>query len=218
MNFLSLCQSLARRCGIGGGSGPSSVVGAAGENARTVEWIMRAWLDIQAEHTNWKFLWAQHTGTAYAGDTEILAPDDWAMWDKKHLYIDDIRIHDVIEYEDYTSLDDSTGRPKFLVQMPDGDLKMVPIPDVDYTYSLDYYRTPQELVNDNDAPLCPAQFHDVIVLWAMQKYGHFEAAPEVLSSVSTELSSRLTALRASQLPGKQMFVDSHDSRFMVTVE
>lgn len=218
MNYLSLCQNLALRAGIGGGSGPSSVLGQVGENARIVEWVKRAWLDIQSEHTNWRFLWAQHTGSVYSGDTEIAAPDDWAYWDRTHLSINSQKIDTLLEYEHYVDISDDTGAPSTLVLMPSGALKMVPAPDTTYSYSLDYYTKPQELVNNNDSPSCPSQFHDVIVLWAMQKYGHFESAPEVLSNVSAELASRLVALRASQLPDKAMFTDSRYPDFRVSAE
>jgi hypothetical protein len=219
MNFLALCQNLALRGGMGGGAGPTSVAGQVGENARIVEWVKRAWLDIQSEHVDWRFLWAQHTGTIYAGDTEVVAPDDWAYWDTGHLVVGDQRITTIQPYEEYIPTDGGgQGHPASFVQMPNGNLKLIPVSDAEYTYTLDYYTVPQELVNNNDAPLCPAQFHDVIVLWALQKYAHFESAPEVISNVSAELGARLTALRASQLPHRAMFTDSHYTDFRVGVE
>lgn len=219
MNFLGLCKSLAVNAGIGGGSGPVSVLNQNGEQARVVEFIRESWLEIQGLYVNWKFLWSRHEGTILSGNTEVLAPADLNVWDYQHLWVDGQRISSVIEYEDYMSdAPLTTGKPMRLVEMPDKALKLLPVPGQDYPFRFDYFRTPQILVNDNDAPLCPPQFHDVIVKRAMQKYGHFESAPEVLSRYALEYQDRLKALMSHQLPQKIGHVHSHDQGFQVRVE
>lgn len=221
MNYLDLCKTLAVEAGIGGSSGPSSVVGQKGEHARVVRWVKQAWLDLQGQYVNWKFLWKQTTGTVTltSGFNYVQAPADFGAWDREHLFANGQRITNFVEYEDYKTLDTTTGaQPSRLVQLPNGNVQLIPAPSADVSYSFDYFCAPQELVADNDVPLCPAQFHDVIVLWALQKYSNFEDAPEILRKVQVEFPKRLAALEAHQLPGKLGHIHSHDQGFRIEVE
>lgn len=221
MNFLDLCNALATEGGVGGSAGPTSVVSQVGEQARMVRWIRQAWLDLQGRYVNWKFLWAQHTGTVTltSGFNYVEKPADFGAWDREHMFCNGQRITSIVEYEDYKTLNDTTDtQPSQLVLLPNGNVQLIPAPSADVAFSFDYFKEPQTLVNDNDVPLCPAQFHDVIVLWALQKYANFEQAPEILQKVQTELPQRLSALEAHQLPRKSGHTHSHDQGFTIEVD
>src|SRR5688572_4470889 len=62
MNFLQLCQDLVSELGLAGGSGPTTVVGQAGELRNVVRWIAQANLDIENQWIDWKFLHVEYLG------------------------------------------------------------------------------------------------------------------------------------------------------------
>ena len=69
-----------------------------------------------------------------------------------------------------------------------------------YTIACECWVAPQQLVNDADVPLMPAQFHNAIVYLAMQKYAGFESAPEVDARAEKMLNPMLNRLYIDQLP------------------
>src|SRR5437868_6360939 len=54
MNYLELCQEMAREAGISGGI--VSVSGQVGEAQRVVRWVARAYKYVQNLHEDWKFM------------------------------------------------------------------------------------------------------------------------------------------------------------------
>lgn len=69
MTFLELCQLVARTAGLSG-TGPTAVTGQSGDLDRIVDWVQMADLDIQQEHPNWKFMWAEGHFETIVGETE----------------------------------------------------------------------------------------------------------------------------------------------------
>ena len=68
------------------------------------------------------------------------------------------------------------------------------------TITGEYQKLPSDLVEDNDVPEMPSHLHMAIVYKAMQFYGLYEAAPEVLSKGNTEFSRLMNQLEREQLP------------------
>jgi hypothetical protein len=60
MNFLSLANALRQECGISA-SDLTTVTGQTGEAKRCVDWINRAWMDLQAMRQDW--LWMRSTAS-----------------------------------------------------------------------------------------------------------------------------------------------------------
>ena len=77
---------------------------------------------------------------------------------------------------------------------------MAPGADVAYTLYYDYQTEPVELEDNIDVPACPKKFHMVIVYEAMQKYGRYEIAPEILSEAKTDGDRLMFRLKLDQLP------------------
>ena len=64
----------------------------------------------------------------------------------------------------------------------------------------DYWRTPQILEDDEDEPIMPSRYHDLIVYWALKKYGLYEAATEAIARADMEINRLLPELEMDQLP------------------
>ena len=64
---------------------------------------------------------------------------------------------------------------------------------------MEYYRSAQRLTADADIPEMPSQFHELIVWYAIKRYGYREAASEVLSAASDFSKSYMRQLEANQL-------------------
>lgn len=75
------------------------------------------------------------------------------------------------------------------------------VPDDVYEITGEYQQYPQPFVNGTDEPAIPNEaLHLVIVYKAMQSYGLYEAAPEVLTRGNVEFSRLLTQLEREQRP------------------
>jgi hypothetical protein len=86
-------------------------------------------------------------------------------------------------------------------QNPQGKAVMLgQIPDGIYEITGEYQQYPQPFVNGTDEPGIPNDaLHLVIVYKAMQYYGLYESAPEVLMRGNTEFTRLMNQLEAEQL-------------------
>ena len=94
----------------------------------------------------------------------------------------------------------NSGYPAHIAIDPQKNLILGPAPNDIYTVTGDFVRGAQVLSANDDEPDMPSDYHDLIVYEAMQDYGYFESAPEVLAR-GKELAMTLTRqLEADQLP------------------
>lgn len=215
MNFLTLCQTLARECGASSAS-LTTVTGVTGENARFVEWIRQSNKDIQGLWANWKFNHATFTATTTTGQSSVTAPSDIEYWDRSRFQLDGYDV-ECVDYSQWKNVNESGNqKPSLVVIMPDNSLKLVNTPDDAYTLTGDYYKAPQELTANSDVPRIPSQFHDLIYLHAMLNYAYFEAADDVLLRSREKMAERLPRLEANQLPGNERVFQSNGG-FVVEV-
>lgn len=56
MNLLALLQDTCREAGISGYQGITDVTTVTGQQARALEWVQKAWMEIQRKHNNWRFM------------------------------------------------------------------------------------------------------------------------------------------------------------------
>lgn len=218
MNFKELTSALAREAGVSGGGTISTVSSPTGETARLVNWIRQANMDIQRRYFDWKFLWQPFSLTTEAGKSTYDAPLEWHWWDRDKIQIDGEPFGGLEEYELWNGLERTDqGAPNQVIIMPDGSLKILPVPDKAYTLSMPYYRKPQKLAVDTDIPLIPEEFHDLIWMWALVKYAHYEAAPEVIERVQTEYPAMLQSLESHQLPNRYRYALSQDANPLTVV-
>lgn len=206
MNFLQLCQRLRQRAGIAG-SGPSDVVGQAGELDLIVNLINSAWIDIQNNKKTWQFLWVQ--------DYELTIVPDGGPYNVQNFNrfasrptIDGYNWLSEWDYYAYKNAYDVTilgrGRPNRIIVQPNRTLAFDSNPIENHTVKFDYYRKPQSLLVKEDVPLLPEQHHMTIVWLALIRYAEGEEAPTLINTAEREYSKALASLQSEQLPTLQI--------------
>lgn len=222
MNFLQLAQRLSVECGVSG-TGPSSVLGQTGMSLKLVNWINSAYIEIQGMHDNWGWMREPFTFNTVAnvGDylpaTTTNTTTGQLMTDLRYWWKDTFRcqrasigVQDeqwLVEWEyqvfrnTYRFNLQVPGRPVVFAEKPNGKAIMLgQVPNDVYIVSGEYQTLPAGMVNNTDEPDIPAHLHLVIVYKAMQFYGLYEAAPEVLARGNTEFSRLMNQLEREQLP------------------
>jgi hypothetical protein len=221
MNYLQLAQRLAVECGVA--TAPTSVLGQTGMLAKLVNWTNDAWLEIQGMHDNWNWMRQPFTfeTVANVGDylpatitntvTGNLMTDLRYWWkdtfrcQKKSIGVQDEQWLVEWEYQvfrnTYRFNVQVAGRPVVFAIKPNGKAVMLgQIPNDVFEVSGEYQTLPISMTTDTDVPGAPEHLHLAIVYKAMQFYGLFEAAPEVLSKGNTEFSRLMNQLEREQLP------------------
>lgn len=198
MNFLELVQELHTQSGAAG-TRPSSVTNQTGEAARLVSWIASADYRLQTRWNDWKFLRSTFTtgNTTTAGNATLAKPADLKTWD-----FDTFRIlwpgeteYFPIQVVEYFSIKDEIltteqDAPSRIIIMPNNDLRFDPVPDGVYTVRADYYRRPTRLAANADISAVPEEYHESVILGlALQYYGAYENAPEIMDAAALRLEA-----------------------------
>jgi hypothetical protein len=215
MNFLQLAQSLRQECGVAG-TGPTTTAGQVGQAKKLVDWTNQAWLEIQGKHDTWGFM-REPFSFEIAQGVDSTTPATAGLSDLRYWHRDTVRCYKtalgfedeqwLVEWEyqvfrnTYRFNVQVNGRPVVFAIKPNGKAVMLgQIPDDVYQISGEYQTLPTSMTADADVPAAPTHLHLAIVYKAMQFYGLFEAAPEVLSKGNTEFSRLMNQLEREQLP------------------
>lgn len=214
--FLDLFKDLKREAGVSGPT-PSTVVGQTGEYERLVNWILKAYEDIQNKHTQWEFLRADveftvanPTSTYSADDIDLPTFGEWKM-DSFRIYSSAVGVADeqILCKSSWDAFRNSyvigalrsqAGRPTVIAQKPDQSLILWPLPDQDYTVVGEYYKTAQTLTANTDVPIFPAKYHDIIMWRALMFYAGYESAPSLYTVGEREFNKLMMKMEATQLP------------------
>lgn len=224
MNFLELARDLRRESGAGGDdNAPSGVTGQLGEPQRLVQWVVKAWNEIQQHRADWLWMRSDFTFNTVAGTAAYLssamtdsvagAPitrfSDWRR-DTLRSYLAATGVADeqyLVEwaYEDFRDIYEfgvhAHGRPTiFAVRDRDMAIVLGDTPNAAYTVRGQYQKSPQTLAAATDIPEMPNQFHSAIVYKAMQFYAAYEAAPEVMARGITGYNDMLRRIVRKQAP------------------
>ena len=217
MNYLQLAQALRQEAGASG-NGPSSITNATGESKRMLDWINRAWLEIQGMHDTWDFLREQFSFQV-PQDTSQMSPAAAGITNFRYWHRDTFRcqrtaigIQDeqwLVEWE-YQTFRNSyrfnlqrelQGRPMVFAVFPNGkDVMFGPLPDAEYTVVGEYQRLPVPLVNETDEPDIPEHLQYAIVYKALEYYGFYESASEVVQRAQKQFAAIKAQLEREQLP------------------
>jgi hypothetical protein len=223
MNFLQLAQRLAVECGVTSG-GPSSVSGQTGMYAKLVNWTNDAYVEIQGMFDNWGWMRKQFAFNTVASTGDYLPAtttntvNGQLMTDLRYWWPETFRCQKVsigvqdeqwlVEWEyqvfrnTYRFNVQVDGRPVVFAVNPQGKAIMLgQVPNDVYKISGEYQCLPTSMSADTDVPEIPSHLQLVIVYKAMQFYGLYEAAPEVLTRGNTEFSRLMNQLEREQLPG-----------------
>ena len=230
MNYLQLCQDLSLEADIAGGTAvPTTVSSQTGELNRLVTWVKDAYIDIQNRH-QWRWLKREFEITTTSGvdtyaysdtasvqdttdaDADITRFYSWYLQDPT----DPPRIHldsaGVGAQTFMTSTDWPNFRllyrigtqvdaaPNFIAVDPQNKIVIGPGPNDVYKIRGQYIRGPQVLTDDEDIPEMPSQYHKLIVYKALEKYGWFESATEVIQRAQKEGSRMMRQLENNQHP------------------
>lgn len=222
MTFLELCKALARESGTLSNfdSQPASVTGQTGRNQKVVQWIVQAWANIQAQHRTWRFRQQEFTGTLLASTGEYtaasLAISNFGFWPNGESEHDAFTVYGSDGVSDETALHYMTwdafkrrfrrgsqtdGRPQYWSISPAQELCVGPKPDGSYTITGSYIRSVQRLAANAEVPICPEDYHDGIVSYALEYLAEHDEGGEIaLLPGRRRWSEYYRAMAGTELP------------------
>jgi len=193
MNYLQLCQDTVRESGtISGDTQPSTVSGQSGRLLKVVNWVQKAWQDIQNLHDDWTWMRQEFTGAISPGSARYTSASfsltRWSRWicedDNLTIYKTSLGVADegALSQIDWTTWRQrygrgaqNQGRPREYAISPQGELCFGPVPDAAYTVRGEYQQSAQTLSLNADVPELPdATLHTVIVWKALLLLSQFD--------------------------------------------
>lgn len=217
MNFLQLAQALRQEAGASG-NGPAAVTDITGESKRLVDWTNRAWLEIQGMHDSWDFMRKQFSFQVPQADGQV-SPTDAGINDFRYWHRETFRcqrtaigIQDeqwLVEWEYQVFRNtyrfnlqwELQGRPMVFAVFPNGkDVMFGPLPDAEYTVVGEYQCLPVPLVSQTDEPSIPEHLQYAIVYKALEYYGYYESAAEVIQRAQKQFAAIKAQLEREMLP------------------
>jgi hypothetical protein len=207
LNYLALCDKLLKETGLSD-QGVSSVIGQSGLNKKAVDWINRAWTEIQ-NLNDWNFLWNTSYFSTVIGQQNYDPVDNLALSPALHKWINSsVRITQssgtgyltYVPWATWVRTTFSSGKPTSFTIRPDNLISFNTLPDEIYTIYFDYYRTPQQLSTNTDELLLAEQFHDAVLYKAILYVAAEQDAPELYQDAQSQLNIRLSAMGTSVLP------------------
>ena len=207
MNYLALCDKLLKETGLSD-QGVSSVIGQTGLNKKSVDWINRAWTEIQ-NLNDWNFLWKTSSFNTVNGQQNYDPVDNLALSPALHKWVhSSVRISvtggtgylTYVPWTTWVRTTFSSGKPTSFTIRPDNQISFNTLPDAIYTIYFDYYRTPQQLSTNTDELLLAEQFHDAVLYKAILYVAAEQDAPELYQDAQAQLNIRLSAMGVTALP------------------
>lgn len=225
--YLELVQELHSECGVSGAV-PSTVIGLSGINADLARWIRSAYVEIQnRKNGRWSWLRSEFELVTTAGQSEydhtectdtidaeaVTRLSVWNIASTKN----PAKIYRTssgkggetwLSYLDWDAFctiykigTHNNQFPSHITIRPNGKkIVLGSQPDEEYTVSGEYYKSAQHLELDTDVPEMPAQYHQLIVYRAMEKYGAKKSADEVIYRAEKEGGRMLRQLTLNQAP------------------
>jgi hypothetical protein len=207
LNYLALCDKLLKETGLSD-QGVSSVVGQTGLNKKSVDWINRAWTEIQ-NLNDWNFLWKTSSFNTVNGQQNYDPVNNLALSPTLHKWVhSSVRISvtggtgylTYVPWTTWVRTTFSSGKPTSFTIRPDNQISFNTLPDAIYTIYFDYYRTPQQLSTNTDELLLAEQFHDAVLYKAILYVAAEQDAPELYQDAQAQLNIRLSAMGVTALP------------------
>lgn len=217
MNYLQLCQAVARESGTVSGVLPVSVANVTGRLAKIVAWTAEAWQHIQNLEEAWLWMDAEFTGNLAAGAQRYTAASfnltRFAAWGNEQAGLSAYlasagRAEEYMlrrmEWRDFKRLHDfgaiQQSRPVHYAVSPANELCFGPVPDAPYVVRGEYRKGNQTLAANEDVPEMPERFHMLIVWYALVLLAEHDEAPTHIATSNRRYRDLLTDLRRDQLP------------------
>lgn len=226
--FLQLCQKVHLILRIGAetpGTEPQQVTGQTGVLAEIVQWVNNAHDDVCREYTAWAFMRGSGSFTLASGARTITKAAMVAVvpaFDKINPFVSNEGAYvgltptavsggaeEVVEYVPYQQWLGTydapplpTGTPRYFTITPDLTLEFDAVADQDYSIRTGYRKTVTPLAGNNDVPMFDADYHNVLVWWAIVHYycPSRDDTVELQRKADRELSREFTKLKNEQLP------------------
>jgi hypothetical protein len=197
MNYLQLCQDTVRESGtISGDATPATVTGQSGRLLKVVNWVAKAWQEIQNLHDDWLWMRAEFTGAVVAGSAKYTSASwaitRWSRWISTtpddpavmSIYLTSAGVADERQLREiewpiwrqrYGFGLQVNRRPSEYAISPQGEFCLGPIPDAAYTVRGEYQMSAQTLAANADIPELPdTTLHTVIVWKALLLLAQFD--------------------------------------------
>lgn len=224
MDYLGICQKVARESGTISGAAPTSVLAQTGRLLKVVAFVNDAWQQIQNQRAQWRWMQGEFSVAATIGTARYTATV-WAItsfgewitdtpeYSPVTLYDPAIGVADegplrAITYDQWASLYNrgaqENNRPIRYAISPANEFCLGPIPDKGYVVKGRYRKTNQVLAANTDIPNMPVRFHDLIVYRALQLLGGHDVAPGELSDAVSKALPLMQQLERDQLPTMRM--------------
>jgi len=98
----------------------------------------------------------------------------------------------------------TSARPVSICVAPNRSLLLGLTPNDVFTVDGIYYKAPILMSADADYPAFPAKYHMLLVWYALEQYGYYEAAPEVVQRATKASKLLMKKLEDEQLPDIQL--------------
>ncbi len=215
--FLEICQKVARESGAISGVNPKTVTDQSGVSLDIVSWVADSWKEVQNARNAWQFMRKEFSVNTIADTARYKGLgwniDDFGAWITEAgvvtLYDPAIGVSDegqinCIPWDlwraRYGRGSQNLNRPVEYTISPAGEFCLGPSPDAVYTVRGEYRRAPQILVENDDTPICPERFHDVIVWDAIMKVAEAEEDMPLYGKGQTRLARVMGDMERDQLP------------------
>ena len=214
MNYLEIARSVRAQAGIAG-EGPSNISTTTGIMGDVLRWTREAYNEIQTEFENWNFLFKNYSLTVPEAFREVTMPQEGVRVIAKETFI----IQEVngtktrIRYVPYSvwKLDDKlaleaieTKLPTHVTILPNKNLLFNTAAPENLSILFDGYREPHVMVNSTDLPIFDVQYHTLIQLKALTKYGTYYNAQEVYKASDIAYKTLLSKMKYSELPRENL--------------
>lgn len=221
--YLELAQDLARESGTVDPGAITNVSGLTGRPLKIVNWVRKAYLNIQNSRRDWGWMLDDFTYALSPGAATYTAASfnltRFASWVEEHdwfqplsLYDADIGLSDEqplrqVPYEYWRSRygrgdqsSDYWNRPTEYAVTPKDELVFGPTPDKAYVIRGRYSKGPQILTASSDVPEMPSRFHDMITWEALRLLLIHDGAYQESQFSTLEMTGLRHQLELDQLP------------------
>lgn len=226
MDYLALVNRAKLESGRSGGA-LATIIGAAGDDLRLVNWTASAYEKVQRKTDEWRWMRSTVLASIPAGqlahdpavDMLIQPADSVALTDFRGFRApsDDYTVT-MLDPLNATSewrlgwLDYDEFRKRFMVGThesappvnwsvsPDNKLLVGPTPDILYHVRFDYRTKVMSLALDADEPTMPQDYHMIIVWETLKSLASFDAASEVYARATEEFNELYEDLWFDQGP------------------
>jgi len=226
VTFLELVRELQLKGGVAGPT-IVTTVGQTGLTNRLVGFITNAWQEIQLMRNDWLFMKTEASKVLVVGQSLYGVQLDWGLTDVRKFDPKDWRIENLLITNDKAfmgvlsyprwrekygaNIGPSNARPSELTEIYNAAaypsqkaIQFNAMPDLAYQVTFSYEKIATILsadvspTADAQVPSMPADYHMAIVWKALEYYGYYESAGEVIAQAQRQFAVLNRAMTSTQ--------------------